>query len=171
MSKSTCAAFKGRSSVSQLARWSHAGSMEFVICAQKKQKSGICTPVGWVAFDGSHARRCIFTHILSIRSFITHGEDTQLILPVTGRAQAVVIIGEARSSHRMVEMMMMIMLIVMMLMKIMKSVLIIPAWMLGVKVEYLAESSRQTPICLWLAFPVKEFEVNIPCTPTAFGWR
>lgn len=37
---------------------------------------------------------------------------------MTGRAQAVVIIGEARSSHRMVEMMMMmIMLIVMMLMK------------------------------------------------------
>lgn len=82
-----------------------------------------------MTFEGSHARRCSFTHILSIRSFITHGEDTQLILPVTGRAQAVVIIGEARSSHRMVEMMMMmmIMLIVMMLMKIMKSVLIIPA--------------------------------------------
>lgn len=38
MSKSTCAAFKGRSSVSQLARWSHAGSMEFVICAQKKKR-------------------------------------------------------------------------------------------------------------------------------------
>lgn len=83
-----------------------------------------------MTFEGSYARRCSFTHILSIRSFITHGEDTQLILPVTGRAQAVVIIGEARSSHRMVEMMMMmmmIMLIVMMLMKIMKSVLIIPA--------------------------------------------
>lgn len=43
-----------------------------------------------MTFEGSHARRCSFTHILSIRSFITHGEDTQLILPVTGRAQAVV---------------------------------------------------------------------------------
>lgn len=86
MSKSTCAAFKGRSSVSQLARWSHAGSMEFVICAQKI--SGIWTSVGWVAFDGGHARRCIFTHILSIRSFITHGEDTQLIPASDGKSSS-----------------------------------------------------------------------------------
>lgn len=74
MSKSTCAAFKGRSSVSQLARWSHAGSMEFVICAQKKAGYGRRS-AEWrlkAAMHGAAASRTFCQSALLSRTAKTH---------------------------------------------------------------------------------------------------
>lgn len=123
-------------------------------------------PVAWVAFEGGCARRRIskrvHSKLLSICSFIRDGGDAQAIPRVTGRAQAA---HNRRST-------------------------LLPQdggedddddddncdgvdennevfWLslskcLDIKVEHLADSSSRQ------AFTVKEFVVNIPCTPAAF---